>query len=112
MVGELVERHAEKVHEHDLGNRSQAGDRGADAGAHDRLLGDGRVAHPVLAVLRRQPVGHVEHASAGGVGDVLAEHEDPVVLRHRLVHCLVDRVAERQPLVRLGVLAGLGDVGR
>ena len=76
VVGELVEAHADEVHEHDLGHRPHAGHRRTHRRPDDRLLGDGGVADAVLTVLGRQALGDVEHAAAGRVGHVLAHEDD------------------------------------
>ncbi len=92
VVDELVRGDADEVHDHDLGHRQQAVHRGADRGTDDRGLGDRRVQHAVVAVFRRQARGG---AGRAGVGDVLAEQEDPLVGFHRLVEREVQRLAHR-----------------
>ena len=82
VVGELVQTQPEEVHEHDLGHRPQAAEGRTDGRAHDGLLGDGRVADPVGAVLGGEALGHAEDPV---VGDVLAEQHHPVVGRQGLV---------------------------
>ena len=52
LVDDLVQRHADEVHEHEVDDRPQAGDGGADAEADDRLLADRRVDD---ALARRTP---------------------------------------------------------
>ena len=67
----------------------------------------GRVADAVLTVLGRQPLGDVEHAAAGRVGHVLAHEDDARIRGHGLVEGLVDGLAERGHLARLGLGARL-----
>ncbi len=71
VVGELVQADAEEVHEHELGNRAQAFQRGSDGGADDRRLRDRRSAHTLDAVAGREALGHREHAT-DRIVDVLA----------------------------------------
>src|SRR5581483_5080371 len=72
-----------------------AGDSGADSRAHDRLLGDRGRPDALLAVLGRQAGGALEHATALGVGDVLAEEEDLGVGGQCHVEGLVGGLHER-----------------
>ena len=92
LVEDLVETDAEKIAEHQLGDRPQAGDRGAGGGAHDRGFGDRRVDHPVLAERLLQPPGGTEHAAQDA--DVLAQQHDPLVLGHQVVEGLANRVQD------------------
>ena len=54
VVDDLVEREQREVDRHQLDDRAQAGHRRADAHADDRVLGDRRVAHALLAELLEQ----------------------------------------------------------
>ena len=54
-VGDLVERTAREVGEHQLRHRPHAGQRRADRRADNGLLRDGRVPDPVPAELRELP---------------------------------------------------------
>ena len=56
VVDDLVHREQREVDRHQLDDRAQPGHRGADAHADDRVLGDRRVAHALLAELLEQPV--------------------------------------------------------
>ena len=49
LVEDLVEADAEEVDEHQLGDRPQAGRRGARRRADEGALGDRRVEHPLAA---------------------------------------------------------------
>jgi hypothetical protein len=77
LVGDLVEADAGEVGEHDLGQRAQPLDRGADRRADDRLLGDRRVEHPPCAEALVEAVGGLERTAGGA--DVLADDEDVLV---------------------------------
>src|SRR5208337_4228351 len=48
-VGDLVEGATDEVHELELGDRTHAGERRAEAGVHDGHLGDWRVHHALGA---------------------------------------------------------------
>ena len=102
VVGDLVERDTEEVHEHELRDRAHARERGAQRRADDRRLGDRRVAHTIGAVLGGQPERDLEHA-AGRIGDVFAEQDDPIVAGERAVEGPVDRLHEAD---RFGVTVG------
>ena len=82
VVDDLVHRDEQEVQRHDLHDRALAEHRGADAGAHEALLGDRGVAHAVGPELVEQTrgdlVGAVEDA------DLLAHHEDALVARELL----------------------------
>src|SRR6185312_1722902 len=82
LVGDVVEAHREKIREHDLGDRLEAGHRRAHRGAEDGLLGDRRVAHTQWTELLIEPDGRLEYAA--GLGYVLAEEHHVVVARHFL----------------------------
>ena len=82
-----------EVHEHQVDDRAQPGDRGADAEADDRLLADRRVDDPALAELALQAVERVEHAAVRA--DVLAGDEHVGVGRHLQLDGLVERVRRR-----------------
>ena len=54
VVDDLVHRQQREVDRHELDDGPQAGHRRADAHADDRVLGDRRVAHALLAELLEQ----------------------------------------------------------
>ena len=54
VVDDLVHRQQREVDRHELDDRAQAAHRRADAHPDDRVLGDRRVAHPLLAELLEQ----------------------------------------------------------
>ena len=61
LVGDQVPADREEVAEHDLGDRPQAGHRGAHRGAEDGLLADRGVADPLRAELLEQARGGLGH---------------------------------------------------
>ena len=73
VVDDLVHRQQREVDRHQLDHRAQAGHRRADAHPDDRVLGDRRVAHALLAELVEQPGGDLERAVEDA--DVLAHQE-------------------------------------
>src|SRR5882757_8112870 len=75
MVGQLVKTDAEKVHDHDLGDRALTRQCRACGGTDDRRLRDRGVPHAVFAVLSGESLGDVVD-TASGIRDVLAEQED------------------------------------
>src|SRR5213076_1302826 len=77
----------------DLDDRSEPGDRRADAGADERRLRDRRVAHTVLAEALAEPAGHAEDAA--DQTDVLAHDEDTLVALHLAVERLVEGLGHR-----------------
>ena len=91
MVDDLVHRQQREVDRHQLDDRAQAGHRRADAHADDRVLGDRRVAHALLAELLEQPGGDLEGAVEDA--DVLAHQEHVLVALHLLAQRLVERLA-------------------
>ena len=112
MVGDLVHRHAEEVHEHQFGHRSQPAERGTDRRADDRRLSDRGVAHAVLTVLGRQPGGDLEHSPTRSIADVLAEQDYRVVGRHRAVQRSVYGLNQAQLLGVASGHAGMHLTGR
>ena len=79
VVDDLVEREQREVDRHQLDHRAQTGHRRADAHAHDRVLGDRRVADAALAELLEQALGDFECAAEHA--DVLAQQHHPLVAR-------------------------------
>lgn len=96
VVDQLVRGDADEVHDHDLGDRQQSVDRGADRRADDGRLRYRGVEDAVVSVLRRESG---RRAPKPRIGDVLAEQEHPVVGRHRLVQREVERLAHRHFLL-------------
>src|SRR5699024_8918033 len=84
-VGKRVELHfhyrAETTHGH------------ADSGTDDARLGQRCVEAAVLAEIARQPVGDAEYPAEGA--DVLATHQDVLVVFHRVPQRRVERVRHR-----------------
>ena len=86
---DLVDRQTGEVDVHQLDDRPQAGERGADARADDPELADRRLADALGPELGEQAGGHLERAAV--LGDVLAHDQDPRVA----LHLEPQRVAER-----------------
>ena len=80
LVDDLIETARDEVGELHLGNRPVAAQRGADADADDRRLGDRGVDDAHLAELVGQPLGDAECAAVGS--DILAEHEHLRIAPH------------------------------
>ena len=91
MIDDLIHRDGDEVHQHDLRDRPHAGERRAHGRADDGLFGDRRGAHAMLAILRREPLGHLEYAAALAVADVLAEEHHARIARQRLIQAPCDR---------------------
>ena len=90
-VGDIVEAYGEKVGEHDLSDRPQAGHRGAHCRAENGLLGDWTVPHALAAELLVEPDGRLEHAAR--LADVLAEENHIGVAHHLLGNAAGDSIA-------------------
>ena len=91
VVDDLVVRDQREVDRHHLDHRPQPEHRGADGGADDDLLGDGRVDHTLGAELVEEAVGHA--IGAAELADVLADQVDGVVALHLLAERLTQRDA-------------------
>ena len=112
LVEQLVEADADEVEVHQLDDGSHAGHRGADAEAHDRGLGDGRVAHAITESVvesSREP----EDVAAGSDVDARDEHtlvvgELDLERRADRVHRAEDRgiVGRRSAARRVPVAGG------
>jgi hypothetical protein len=85
VIDDLIHRHRDEVHQHDLGHGAHAGERRAHRRADDGLFGNRCGAHPMIAILRRQPLGHLEDAAALAVADVLPEENDARIGGHRFI---------------------------
>ena len=114
VVDDLVHRQQREVDRHELDDGAQAGHRRADAHADDRVLGDRRVAHALLAELLEQAGGDLEGAVEDA--DVLAHEHDVRVALHLLAQRGVQRLAVAhdghrapQSSPRWAASAGLGD---
>ena len=106
LVEELVERGADEVDVHDLGDGAQAGIGGTDRGTDEAGFGDGRVDDTFAAELGQQTLGHAKRSApgigglgmdvvaTGTTGDVLAEDDDALVGGHLLVEGFVDGVLD------------------
>src|SRR3546814_19135849 len=63
LVVDLVEADAHEIHEHQLGDRTQAGDRGAGSGTDDGALGNRGIDDPGWAELVVEAIGDAKHAA-------------------------------------------------
>ncbi|MNN57025.1 hypothetical protein D3C81_1719890 [compost metagenome] len=90
-VHQRVEGEQAEVHRHHLDDRPHAAQRRTDAGGDEAQFGQRRVAHPLLAELVEQALGHREGAAVAA--DVLAHQEHPRVARQCLAHCFAQRLA-------------------
>jgi hypothetical protein len=93
LVDELIERERDEVDEHDLDHRPQARLGGADRDPARRALADRGVAHAPAPELLREPERRLIRAT---LGDVLADHDHPLVGAHRLGERPVDGLDERR----------------
>ena len=82
-----------EVESHELDDRPQAAHRRAGADAGKAIFGDRRVDHALVAELVEQALGDLVGALI--FGDLLAHHEDAVVLAHLLGHGVAQRLADR-----------------
>ncbi len=87
LVDDGVHAAGEEVGEHDLGHRPHPRHGRSHRRAHDGVLADGRVEHPLRAELLHQAGGDGEIAAGG---HVLAQDEDPLVAPHLLGQGLAD----------------------
>ena len=85
LVDQRVHTIGNEVSKLDLSDGTQAGDGGADTGAHIAGLGGGAVNDAVGAKGGLQTQGNAH----GTGGNIQAEHKDLVVLCHGLVHSLI-----------------------
>jgi hypothetical protein len=106
LVEQLVEAHPQEVEVHQLDDRAHPGHGRPHADAHDRRLGDRRVAHPRAEPVG-QPAGEPEDVAARAHVD--AGHEHPVVRLQLGLQCGADGVhgAEHR-----GVLGGRRRLGK
>ena len=89
-VGERVELH--------LDDRPEPGHGHADREADDAGLGQRGVEAAVLAEVAGEPVGDPEDAAE--LADVLAEHDDVVVVGHGVAQRGVERLGHRTVAIR------------
>ena len=88
-----VERARDEVGELELDDRPLADPGCADRSAHEALLRDRGIEHPLGAELLQQAARRTERASEGA--DVLTEQEDALVLAERVAQRRVDGVEVR-----------------
>ena len=81
MIGKLVDRRIDEAGELDLRDRPEALRGEADGKSGDRRLGERRVEDAVRPEALQQPIGGAEDAAVDA--DILAEHEDTLIFRHR-----------------------------
>jgi len=91
--GDRIEREQREVHGHDLDDRPHASDRGADARADERRLGEGRVADPFGAELVEQAATHRVRAAVAA--HVLAHQEHARIADQRLAQAFAEGIAKR-----------------
>ena len=87
-VDDLVESAADEIHELELGDRTHAGERGAEGRAYDGGLRDGRVDNALRTEAIDEAVGDFESSAVDA--DVLAEAEDGGIALHFLPDALAD----------------------
>ena len=90
-VEDLVDRLHGEVEGHELDDRLEAGERGADAEACEAVLGDRRIDHALRTELLQQALRDLVGALI--LGDLLAHHEDVLVAAHLLGHGVAQRFA-------------------
>jgi hypothetical protein len=95
VVHDLVECEQAEVDGHDFDDRSHAAERGTDAGANERRLGQRSVANSIGAELLQQTEADGEASAVAA--DVFAEEEDALVGLHRFSNRLADRFAVGRP---------------
>ena len=93
-VDHVVDRLHRKVPRHELADRPQTGERGADGETGETHLGDGRVDDAVAAVLLKEAARDLVGALV--LADLLANQKDGRVARHLLVDRRVERVTHGQ----------------
>ncbi len=94
-VDDVVDRLHGEVPGHELDDRPQAREGGADAQAREAVLGDRRVDHPADAELVEQPLAHLVGALI--LGDLLADQEHLGIAPHLLGHRVAQRLAHGLP---------------
>jgi len=100
LVQQRVEANADEVDEHELGHRTQPGERGPDRRAHEAHLADRRVAHALGPEALQESTGRAHDPAPrlldalllppAAPGHVLAEDDHVGVRLHREVERLVD----------------------
>ena len=90
-VDDLVEREQAEVHRHHLDDRTHPTQRGTDAGADERELGERRVADALGTELVEEALRHRVRTAV--LSDVLAHQEDARIARERVVKRLACRFA-------------------
>ena len=104
-VDDLVHRLHGEIEGHELDDRLQARERGADAEAGKAMLGDRRVDHALRPELLQQPLRDLVGALI--FGDLLAHHEHVLVAAHLLGHGVAQGFAHGHG----DHLGAFGDVG-
>ena len=104
LVHHLVHGHRDEIPDLDLDDGPHPGHRRAHAHADERRLGDGSIAHAVLAEAVTESLGDLEDPA--DQPHVLAHEEHALVARHLAVQGGVQRLAER--LLAAGAARGLG----
>jgi len=86
VIDDLIHGDRHEIHEHDFRDRPIAHQGRADGRPEDGLFGDRRGTDACGAIFGRQSLRRGEHAAALCIGDILAEQNDALIRRHRLVH--------------------------
>ena len=109
-VDDVVHRLHGEVERHELDDRLQSVQRGADRHAGEAVLGDRRIDHPLRAELVEQTLADLVGALV--LRDFLADQEHLVVAAQFRRHRVAQRLAHRDRLGRSPVLVRLRARGR
>ena len=101
-VDDLVDRLHREIEGHELDDRPQAGEAGADPEPGKTLLGDRRVDDAARPEFLQQALADLVGALV--LGDLLADQKDRFVAPHLLGHCVAQRLAHRHRRGRAGVV--------
>jgi hypothetical protein len=89
VIHHLVDGRIDKSGELDFGDRAQVLRSEPDGNPGDGRFGEWGVSYPVGPEALEQSDGRPKHAAIGC--NIFAQHQDTVVLGHRLCQCEVDR---------------------
>ncbi|MNY14688.1 hypothetical protein D3C86_1478740 [compost metagenome] len=103
LVDNLIETHARKVYEHQLGNRAHACQRCTSSRTHKGGFTDRSVAHALWAERSQQTAsdperpapGILDTVSTGTTGKILAHHDHFWITRHFQMEGVVERLTIR-----------------
>ena len=113
-IDDVVDRLHREVEGHELDDRPKAAHRRAGAETGKAIFGDRRVDDALGPELLEQILRDLVGALI--FGDLLADHEHPLVAPHLLRHRVAQRLAqghgdERRPVGHFGIVMGRGDIG-